>query len=342
MRNIFIFLVLLFHLASFASAQTSSEGQWSVNLSSATQIKILNFNAWTVELPIPRRIYEVSHDIDRRLALLPSKIQKIGADIVVFEELWKTKRKKQMVAALQKLGFNYALYKNPKSHIFRGKLGNGLLIVSRYPLDPQLQLMHFSKYTRTDEYFTYKGAIKTRVNLPHVGWVDLYASHLGAVTTKVVDEKPDHFDGKQLQKKFNQAEELAQFIAKTSSSPLVVLATDLNTHFFNYENGNYVFGSFTPEYSLLTCIGASAKMPCLGLWDSYRLFHGFNEPAWTYDTIGNDYARGGVFAKEPPGAIDYIFVSQNTSFVPVKSEIVFTQKPLLSDHYGILTTFEVR
>ena len=100
---------------------------------------------------------------------------------------------------------------------------------------------------------------------------------------------------------------------------------------------------------------------CMGFTDTFRAAHdGDSVPAWTYDVVTNPYASNGLFAAEPPGVIDYVFASESDLLVAVRSEIVF-KEPLtgadllraglansarlparLSDHYGVLTTFEVR
>jgi hypothetical protein len=327
----------------------------------SSTFKVLTFNCWAVELPIPKKVYEVSLQIDERLRMLPTKAVELGADIVVLQEVWKEYRKTDLIKSFSQIGYPYAVYKYPApgGPPYRGALGNGLLIISKFPLDPNSEVMKFSEYTRADEYFTFKGAIKTKVNIPQLGWVDLFDSHLGAYTTEPKsknDPKPDHYNQEHLQKKLSQAHELANFINGKRSSEVVIVAMDMNTHYQTFLDGK-MQNSFAPEYTLMTCSGAKNNEPCLGLADSFRAVHGFtNPPAWTYDTQLNDYAKGGVFASEPQEVIDYIFLNNNAKVSPVASQIVFNERsstedqkrfglktlpPFLSDHYGVLTTFEV-
>jgi hypothetical protein len=332
----------------------------------ARRLKLLTFNLWSIELPAPLSAFQDSRDIDSRLALLPEKVLETGADILVFQEVWRDERKVELIRRFRAVGFPYSIRSTPDTGVLdRGALGNGLLIVSKYPLSPDSKLLRFSKYTRAIEFFGRKGAIKTSVSIPGLGWVDLVDAHLGSISTEKKDGHADHFNAHNLSILSHQVRELTRFISGTTSSGIVLAAMDINTHYHVLAHGSYQ-SAFAPEYTMLTCTGrapgvrASADS-CLGLVDTFRRIHGFEtEPAWTYDTKSNRYARGGVFADEPPGVLDYIFVNDNPRLVPVSSEIVFKERPTdrngiavgldaarrlpaqISDHYGVLTTFEIR
>jgi endonuclease/exonuclease/phosphatase family metal-dependent hydrolase len=328
-------------------------------------LRVLTLNMWAVELPVPRFIKEVSKDIDGRFALLPAKVLETGADVLVFQEVWRDRRKAELIDRFRMLGFPYAAFGNPGAGALqRGMYGNGLLVISRYPLQAA-SVLRFTKFTRGDEYFTYKGAIKTFVTLPGMGRVEIVDAHLGAVDTELAEGRPDHFNAAQVAVQEEQLGELARFIAADRAHGALVAAMDMNAHYEVFRKGRYE-PFFAPAYSMMTCAGeragaAAGDASCLGLTDTFRASHALDaEPAWTYDTKSNPYAKNGIFAAEPPGVIDYVFVNDNPIVVPVCSEVVFggeltdadrrraglgPRVPLpkrLSDHYGVLTTFEIR
>ncbi|MFI5309925.1 MAG: endonuclease/exonuclease/phosphatase family protein [Gemmatimonadales bacterium] len=345
---------------------TTDSADAPVSAAPVRQLKVLTFNLWTVELPVPRFVYQVSRDIDSRLRLLPQKVLETGADILIFQEVWRDARKRDLIERFRQLGYRYSIRSKDDGGAFeRGAIGNGLLIISRYPLSPERDLLRFSKYTRGYEYFARKGAIKTSVSIPGLGWIDLVDAHMGAVATEKANGRPDHFNGHDLSVLADQVRELVRFISRSASSGIVLAAMDMNAHYQVLEHGSYQ-ASFAPEYTMLTCAGLGVvtrvvSTDCLGLKDTFRAVHGFEStPSWTYDTHSNRYAGDGMFAVEPPGVLDYIFVNENPKLVPVSSEIVFKERPAdadgrtiglgprmrvpehLSDHYGVLTTFAIR
>ncbi len=229
--------------------------------------------------------------------------------------------------------------------------GNGLMVFSKYPLDANVQQLKFSSWTRPDEPVITKGAIKTRVKLPKLGWVDLYSSHLGAVTYDV--KKKTYVKG-EAEARMQQTRELRDFIQRTRSpdSP-VILALDFNVPRLDFDPP----GQMSYDYDLVT-----NPKTGLGLVDTYWAMHPdhSDEVSPTFDTRDNPYITSGEFSEEPRQRIDFIFASpaeHGTGLVPTASEIVFKdpipasdqakyglkQLPLrLSDHYGVLTTFEIK
>ena len=306
----------------------------SESRSAKPQLKVLNLNAWIVENWIPSFIATASKDVDRRMELLPSAIDSVGADVVIFEEVWTSKRRTQLKRALYDLGFRFAV-QGSNSHAALLGIGNGLLIVSKLPLDPEIKALTFSAVTRFDENFPFvrKGVIKTRLQLPTGNEIDLYATHLGASDTVLQSGIAWKFDSAHLAIQKSQAAELAVFMASTHTSRSLILAADLNT-----TPHKFLEGTFRPEYSevysMLTCLGTTAE-PCLHLEDAaahYDLI--------TYDSKTNPYVKAGYFNYEPAGQIDYLF-NLGPDLRAVDVRLVFTDIPL-SDHYGLLTTYQVR
>jgi endonuclease/exonuclease/phosphatase family metal-dependent hydrolase len=312
----------------------------------AKSLKILTYNVWMVQLP-----FELgSKDINARTAAIPHYAAQTGADIIALQEVWPDHRKISLARIFKKLGYPYSYFEGQNSTTFRGMIGNGLFIVSKYPMfvakDPKQRLLTFSSYTRTDEYPTYKGALRVKIQVPELGMIDFYNAHLGAVT---FDTDKKTFDSEETRSREIQAWELYQFIQSTKSSEEVIVAADLNTHYKLFSNSKYT-ENYATDYTHLTCLGASSAQ-CLNLRDTYREKNAEAERAATFDTANNIYAGpGGYFENEPPGMIDYIFVSRSKRFSVASSTLALNEsvviparkdaKPL-SDHYGVLTTLDL-
>ena len=295
----------------------------------ARELKILNLNMWAVELWVPEFIAKSpSVDLEERIKRLPSEVAKLSPDIVVFEEVWNAARAEQIAESLKPLGYAFSLAKSVQRGVF-SSAGNGLLIVSKLRLDPDAQTMAFSTTTRWNEskLLCRKGAIKTRVEVEPHAWVDLYATHLGASTLVYDGHRAMSFIPEETAAQVAQARELVAFIKQTRTSPDMILAADLNSHPYAFENGQYT-SKANEVYRLLTC----ATSECAHLTDSAK-----DAKFFTYDTLHNSYANHADFANEPEGRIDYIF-TDGPNVTPVSASLAFTEKPM-SDHYGLSSGF---
>ncbi len=222
----------------------------------------------------------------------------------------------------------------------RKKMGNGLQIFSRFPLSSKTDVMHFSTWTRHDEVFIAKGAIHTQVQLPSLGWVDLYNSHLGAVS---YDGRTQSYDADQCRNRLQQAGELARWIEKTRVAEFALLGVDLNAAPEQCHGGET---RPTGEYALL---GQERG----GLFqDTFRAGAAADEKGATDDSR-NPYKNSGHFRGSPDVRIDYLFASPSPKVRTVGSRVVFDRPlseslpaagklpPRISDHYGVLSEFEV-
>jgi hypothetical protein len=72
---------------------------------------------------------------------------------------------------------------------------------------------------------------------------------------------------------------------------------------------------------------------------------------YTFDLSRNPYAREGIFSSAPNERLDSIFVnSEQNLLIPYESKLVFDQpikdsgetELYLSDHFGVLATFETQ
>ncbi|MGE3973043.1 MAG: endonuclease/exonuclease/phosphatase family protein [Bdellovibrionales bacterium] len=320
----------------------------------ADSLTVANLNVWAVPAP------GVSKKIRERFDLIPDAIAATHADVIFLQEAWRDSSKHYLAAGLRRVGYPYIVFGEASSVWserlgLRGLFGNGLMIASKYPLSP-VKVMKFSNYTRADEYPTFKGALYTRIHKPGFEPIDLFTAHLGAFTTETIERDgkqiPDHINPRHTTVKLSQAYELINFIKAERKSRSLIFAGDLNTHYFEFLNGKYDVSKVTGVYSAFTCLDRADNL-CLGLTDSFVALNGLygrnsnvTRP-FTYDTETNTYAKGGEFATEPPGAIDYIYVNRNGQLKPVSSQVIFNEMgspgepDFLSDHYGLLSVFEV-
>jgi endonuclease/exonuclease/phosphatase family metal-dependent hydrolase len=284
---------------------------------------------WAVELWVPEFIAKSpSVDLEERIARLPEEMKKLEPDVVIFEEVWSDARAEQIKRLLKPQGYVFSAAKSANYGWFFGG-GNGLLIVSKLKLDSETQAMSFSTSTRWNEskFICRKGAIKTRVEVEPHAWVDLYATHLGASGLVFDGHKATSFLKDETAAQLAQAKELVAFIKQTRTSPDMILAADLNSHPYIFEDARYSERKPSEVYRLMTC----ESQECGHLEDSAK-----NAKFFTYDTLHNSYANHADFANEPEGRIDYVF-TQGESLTPKSAKLAFTEKPL-SDHYGLSTT----
>jgi len=199
--------------------------------------------------------------------------------------------------------------------------------------------MRFSSFTRLDEVLAAKGCIKTRVKHPIAGWIDIYNSHLGAVS---YDQKNKIYNSVQSHIRLQQNNELIDWLRKTRSSEKLIITVDLNLHYKKYNDGTY-HDELSEGYKFLT----EADPHGLGLVDTYLAKNGMTEPAhWTINS-NNPYVAKGFFGKNPDAVTDYIFISSSKSFRPYTSYLVFNdstekENSFISDHYGIISEISLQ
>lgn len=348
MRLFFLILIL----SSFAKSAPATSAQSSQPPASAKAerfLKVLTYNVWMVDFPFEL----VSHDIEARAAAIPAELAKTEADIIALQEVWPDKKKKSLAEDFKKNGYPYSFYEDlPASWLLRGLFGNGLLIVSKYPLEnrPELnqRVLGFTDFTRPDEYFARKGVLHVRANIPEWGVINLYDTHYGAESF-VAEEKK--FNIKHESARINQAHQVFEFIKNTKDDFPVLLMGDLNSYFKILSDGKFT-DQYVPDYVRLTCSPVSDD--CLELNDSFHTVNTYNVMVPSVDPELNPYVGTSIAYKgnhPPPRMIDYIFVTKSEKIKAVESKVVLKDKILipgrkealpLSDHFGVLTTFQLR
>lgn len=361
----------LFLVGAFAKAQDPVALIYEERLKHLDQdhLKVLSLNTWFLDVPaVP---FGDAKDMSERLAIMPDLINDSGADIVAFQEVWREHFRNPLAREMARRGYQCA-YSDP------GMLGNGLFVCSKFKIlsakptpggepavlvtnTPRLQ---FTEYTRSDEnpLVVRKGAMLVQIEHPNLGIIDLFNIHTGAVS---FDQSTRNKDSNQEQINLAQLEDAAEYIRKNHNpAHRLVVMTDMNSHYQKILNGK-LLPEYTKQYQLFTesapCKLLVTRPMGLGLKDSYGEVHGRPFPArdhdYTYDTKFNAYASSGFFSQDPREVLDYIFYKGDGSLVPSDSKVVFDdpkqiaaysqkilgiQKPwALSDHFGILTTFDI-
>lgn len=269
---------------------------------------VLTFNTWGLRVGK----FSIARRIDQRLRAMAAEIRKLNADLISFQEVWTDEAASFLY---HNLDYKYYYY-NPGRAAFKGYMGNGLLILSRYPVVEQ-KTIFFDHHTDWFEYYAHKGALMVQVETP-AGYVNVYNTHLGS------GNKPNH-----IQNRKRQLSDLLSWIGKTSQKQPSLLTGDLN------------FNPGSEEYGALVDWMREAFND--DAFDSYTRLH----PAENGFTFYVDRSyKSGALRHGINERIDYIFAlcaKENRSSLELKaSEIVLDNAHFpLSDHCGVIARFRI-
>ena len=321
-KGVFIFLIL------FSSIGNTSD------------FKVVTFNTWLLEILGK----DIAGDIPERRERIVEALIDLDADVISLQEVWPNKHRDFLIEHLSE-HYPYCAFDDSKSGFFK-LFADGLIIFSKHPIEnypsqgcaKPSHTLRFSEYTRFDEAFISKGAIHVEIRHPELGVIDVYNAHLGALT---FDAEQNSYNSEHAKVVHKQAGEFIYFVrnTRTINSSQAILAMDLNRHFKVWKNGFDSHDELGREYqSILSNFGAiDTFMQVKGL--DPRTASGI----YTYDTHSNPNAGGYVFGSDPQEFVDYIF-SIGELLQPVESDIIFIEQfdgYDLSDHYGLMTSFEI-
>jgi len=294
-------------------------------------LKVMTFNTW---------LLPSAEDKKSRLAEMPEALAEQGADIIFLQEVWESKHRKPLIKEMKKKGY-YAHYDTNSSFL---NYGNGLLIFSKYPFEKNSNMIKFSK-SRTRELFLKKGVIHVAVKHPKLGTLDLYDYHFTSVD---YDYKKGEYNRTHEKIRKKQSEELIEFVNKTKSEGgIQIIAGDMN--------GGEAFGTI-PSNSLISNFSFPNEtykllMESLNLLDSFRSvnpnFRRENGHTYCYENPYTKKKKKG----EPSSRLDYVFIGETKKLKPLSSEVILNKEhpqgdkkspKRLSDHYGVLSTFEIK
>lgn len=314
------------------------------NTAAAARLKILQFNTWQLKA----FGIDLTKDRKERLRILPDYLAATNADVMTLSEVWSDLTKKAVARAMARRGYPFAGFTPRKAG-----MGDGMLVISRFPITAVKRSRAFHPRTRLDENITHKRAVRITLGVPGVGPVDLFQAHTGAVA---FHRKKDRYDRVQRWKLARQLQELAGFIRANAVSEIVILGADLNANYQEYGSD----GEFLPRYSEdYLGLVRDACPDRAEMQNSFLVANGMSVADKNVATYANDnpYVSDGFFSGIPSETEDYVLYCPSARLAAVRSEVVFKDaipesdreryglKMLpkrLSDHYAVLTTFEVR
>ena len=306
---------------------------------------MLTFNTWLLEFA---NIKLADHVVERR-DLIADEIEKSGADVINLIEVRQLKNASYLIEKLKKT-YPYCSF-NPDKIRPGSFYSNGLLVLSKWPLKNSgfrykegcirpLQELVYAETTRFDERLVSKGAIHNVLIHPDLGAIDLFSSHLGALSFA---EKSNDYPEDQKQKVFQQSAGLSSFIKQYSETPSQILMIDTNRHFRKWNAFIGESHELDPTYSLFLESGFDDSF-----MTANHLNPRFTDNVYTFDQKRNPNAGDGHFSASPSEFIDYIFVRSKLLKAEVSS-MLFTQAKkssagtdvFLSDHFAVTTTFSI-
>lgn len=279
--------------------------------------KILTFNAAIQDIRFFGRSFycPVGH-IKERITALAEKLLETGADVICLQEMFHRPLQDRLY---NRIKHHYPYVCGFAAKGFKLRLGNELLIFSRFPLAGG-NLIHFDTAVPEEIRYTSKGFFHTTVILEgHGNNIELINFHMtaGGVREHPESEKMNDIRARQIDQILNYAGPMDR----------IILAGDLNAG---------------PHSSLQNYLQ-------LGHADYVDTFNLPGEEGYTWDPANPLVARGNE-AHLPPQRIDHIFVHSrlherthvhNTEIV--LNEICIeteTGNIPLSDHYGVLASLQ--
>ncbi len=289
-----------------------------------TSLKIVQYNVWQL------KHYGIDFSKDRlkRLNALPDALADTQADIIALEEVWTNTDKKFISEEMKKRGYPFRAYT-----LRRWNQGDGLLLLSRHPIIHWEASDPFRPATVFLDRLCSKRVIHALIDLPRVGPIDMFIAHTGPV---FYNTKKDIFPIKQQKRLKMQLLDIASFIREKKRTERVFLAGDLNQSYLSYDRGGRYLPQYSENYQAL--IKGDARLG--ELKNSFMEANHLtvqDPPIATY-SLENRYA----FGTPPSGeTLDYILFQPTEQVRAVDSKLIFN-RTLLSDHYGVESTFEIQ
>lgn len=274
-------------------------------------LKLLTFNAALQDIRIlGRSFYRPVNQVKKRSSLLPSALIDLDSDIVFLQEVFHRDLQDKLYKPLAR---TYPYVTGFSNKGIKTRLGNELIILSRYPLHTT-NLVRFDSATKEELYFTSKGFYHAIVQHPVFGEINIINYHMTA------GGKNTHPEDKAME--IIRQQQIDQLLKYTSNLNKLIIAGDLNA-------GPHT--SITNYSSILDS----------GLIDICQN----NNSLYSWDP-DNPLVADGNENHLPPQCIDHIFMDRALfgEFSQINSKLVLNEKIFrqkgkslpLSDHYGIM------
>ncbi len=271
-------------------------------------ISILTFNTWALPISIP------THAKRERLARLPGALRDVDADIVVLQELFDVRGRRQVVASLAD-----TYHAAPGSLDTRRVMGlsfdrqGGVLVLSKYPIERVEFVPHpLPSGSKLTERLGQKGTVFARLATP-LGAIALVAPHLYAGTARADTAI-----------RMRQVDALSHRLRQSDGELLTVVSGDLNCPPTSYDDGS------PSELDVFRAAGFE---------DSIH-----REDVYTWSASTNPYTRALGQQTKTDMRFDYVLYRAGTAGVSIgKAGTVFDRgDEILSDHFGIHATLRVQ
>ncbi len=254
-----------------------------------------------------------------------AQVAQVDADILALQEVWQRADRQMIICDFAKRGYRYSLHNSGRARGLRGWLGNGLLLLSKYPMRVGSPPLHFDDYTEGKEFFASKGCLHAVIDLPKLGAIDFFNTHFGSLAWLALKKE---FCRQHELRHGRQLKQFIDYVADRGKNKVRILAGD-----FNFHPG-------TEPSSCYAQIESKLKVQSTFSWNQPLRF-----PTPTFD-YQNPYLRKFQKLGIPSQHLDYIFLSREAEKItPTESALVLTESNVqptgqpLSDHYGVLTTF---
>lgn len=293
---------------------TMARGEPDRNSIVTNTLTILTLNLAMVAVPLPTGMeIPISPYIARRLNAAPAMLRDSGADILMLQEVF-TPRCRAALLESMKDTHPYALWRRSGASL----MGNGLLILSRWPIDKG-QFIPFTGKHRLAQSVWQRGLLTAELQVARLGALRLVNVHLSPDPPFITP------DGSRT--RAYRAREIEFLLAAAAdSAEETILAGDFNA---------------SPEI----CPDDYRSLVEGGYNDVFADIHG-SRSAPTFER-SNLLVRKGRYRAWPDQRADHILLKAGTQLKPVNAQIVF-REPLadsdgapqhpLSDHYGVLVT----
>ncbi len=308
-RKLVTTALLLVAATIMAQAPASSAGE-------RPTIKVLTFNVWGI-VGAKARV--------KRAEAIGRRIAELDPDVIALEEAFEKRHRKALLESLARSG-----YRTDHSRYYKNVYGSGLLFISRFPVqEDEFQPYRVIGGWRDIEWLGGKGIAHLELKTPW-GPLDFFHTHAIARMTPVFDEQGDYIPGdpKQVDRLLHMYQ-IDRFVRdkRGPGGRCVIAAGDFNV------------SPEMLEYQFL--------IEKTGFENSFDKVHpGGNPSTFSIENVlvKNDYSRiDHVFYKNYDGAEGFWIkpvssrVEMDSKFEDPKNEKMINY----SDHYGLMTEFEV-
>lgn len=260
------------------------------------RLKIATYNVWAVKMgPV-----HISPMIRERMEAIREWMATWDADVICLQEVWCD----SLVETLHDPRIFPYRCRGGKRGRLRGRFGDGLVILSRYPVR-NFWFTHFHEFTSMEEFWVAKGALAARIETS-VGQTIVVNTHLGAGSSI-----------RYMRARLGQIDRLASFVG---GLPKV---RDL------FVTGDFNFAPHSAEYAWLlhTMRTSDGQWVDLGAVQDRPTFDPHRSYAWK---TGEREAR-----------IDYVFRHVPSGEIPTSIVDTLTSVEMLSDHHPVIADVEL-